>query len=72
MAQAGEYYCRATTENGAIKSKPATLSVIGELLYNRQKKTIPTCLLLLCSPWNLFLSKKIKLSLHATQILNPT
>lgn len=38
MAQAGEYYCRATNENGAIKSKPATLSVIGELLYNRQKK----------------------------------
>lgn len=30
MDQAGEYYCRASSENGAIKSKPATLSVIGE------------------------------------------
>ncbi|XP_017314239.1 cartilage intermediate layer protein 1 isoform X2 [Ictalurus punctatus] len=30
MAQAGEYYCRATNENGAIKSKPATLSVIDQ------------------------------------------
>ncbi|KAF5904401.1 cartilage intermediate layer protein 1, partial [Clarias magur] len=28
MDQAGEYYCRASNENGAIKSKPATLSVI--------------------------------------------
>lgn len=33
MDQAGEYYCRASGENGAIKSKPATLSVIGELYY---------------------------------------
>ncbi|XP_051756162.1 cartilage intermediate layer protein 1 [Ctenopharyngodon idella] len=26
----GEYYCRASNENGAIKSKPATLTVIGQ------------------------------------------
>lgn len=31
MDQAGEYYCRASSENGSIKSKPATLSVIGKL-----------------------------------------
>ncbi|XP_017539156.1 cartilage intermediate layer protein 1 [Pygocentrus nattereri] len=30
MDQAGEYYCRASNENGAIKSKPATLTVIGQ------------------------------------------
>ncbi|GAA6064799.1 cartilage intermediate layer protein 1 [Tachysurus ichikawai] len=30
MDQAGEYYCRASSENGSIKSKPATLSVIDQ------------------------------------------
>uniref|UniRef100_A0A4W4GPW5 Ig-like domain-containing protein n=1 Tax=Electrophorus electricus TaxID=8005 RepID=A0A4W4GPW5_ELEEL len=30
LNQAGEYYCRATNENGAIKSKPAMLTVIGQ------------------------------------------
>ncbi|KAG7468012.1 hypothetical protein MATL_G00138280 [Megalops atlanticus] len=29
MDHAGEYYCRASNEAGAIKSKPATLTVIG-------------------------------------------
>ncbi|XP_076855483.1 cartilage intermediate layer protein 1 [Brachyhypopomus gauderio] len=28
--QAGEYYCRASSDNGAIKSKPATLTVLGQ------------------------------------------
>lgn len=29
MDQAGEYYCRASNEGGSIKSKAATLTVIG-------------------------------------------
>lgn len=37
MDQAGDYYCRAISENGAIKSKPATLTVIGELSYVTKK-----------------------------------
>lgn len=28
--QAGEYYCRASGPSGAIKTKPATLKVIGK------------------------------------------
>lgn len=31
MEQAGEYYCRASNQAGAIKSKPATLTVLGLL-----------------------------------------
>jgi len=27
--QAGEYYCRASGPSGAIKTKPATLKIIG-------------------------------------------
>ncbi|KAI4871923.1 hypothetical protein NFI96_002741 [Prochilodus magdalenae] len=30
MDQAGEYYCRASNENGAVKSKPAILTVISQ------------------------------------------
>nr|XP_055059383.1 cartilage intermediate layer protein 1 isoform X2 [Misgurnus anguillicaudatus] len=30
LDQMGDYYCRASNENGAIKSKPATLTVIGQ------------------------------------------
>ncbi|XP_041931008.1 LOW QUALITY PROTEIN: cartilage intermediate layer protein 1 [Alosa sapidissima] len=30
MSQAGEYYCRASSPAGAVKSKPATLTVIGQ------------------------------------------
>lgn len=29
LYQMGEYYCRASNENGAIKSKRATLTVTG-------------------------------------------
>lgn len=28
--QAGEYYCRASGPSGSIKTKPATLNVVGE------------------------------------------
>ncbi|KAL2077130.1 hypothetical protein ACEWY4_026634 [Coilia grayii] len=30
MSQAGEYYCRASGPAGAVKSKPATLTIIGQ------------------------------------------
>lgn len=55
MDQAGEYYCRASNENGAIKSNPAILSVIGEpfMEYIKKKKKSVTCSK---SLWDLFLS----------------
>ncbi|XP_062845477.1 cartilage intermediate layer protein 1 [Trichomycterus rosablanca] len=30
LDQAGEYYCRASNENGAVKSKPAVLTITGQ------------------------------------------
>lgn len=37
--QAGEYYCRASSSSGTIKTKPATLKVIGEFLTVINKYT---------------------------------
>ncbi|KAF7688100.1 cartilage intermediate layer protein 1 [Silurus meridionalis] len=46
MDQAGEYYCRASSENGAIKSKPATLSIIGQTEPSCNPKPEPHMILL--------------------------
>ena len=35
VEQTGEYYCRASGQSGAIKTKPATLKVLGVLQINK-------------------------------------
>lgn len=69
MDQAGEYYCRASNENGAIKSKPATLSVIGEPVTD---KHLPFVYHGFVHLGNFFQSKKVKRRHPATRILNRT
>lgn len=39
LEHAGEYYCRASGQSGAIKTKPAMLNIIGMLQLTRKITT---------------------------------
>lgn len=73
--QSGEYYCRASAPTGAIKTKPATLRILGVVLTKRKCAEYREERIVVYLNQIIFIfscETQAVMSIHATPGLNPT